>query len=474
MPLHTPAFLLFLAVVALLVRARREALWRKAVLVSASCLFYALFDARFALLLGALTFALHRLGRAIAANAHANAHPRRYAVAGVLLNLGLLGFFKYANFFLSSLPAGWDSPAVTLLLPIGISFYTFQGIAYSLEIYRGKLAPAGFMDLALYLGFFPKLLAGPLVRPGQFFGQLSRIEQGPDPAALAPALQLVLVGLVKKVLVADTLGALADIAFRAAGAPAVNSGYPAPLFWQGFYLYAFQIYADFSGYTDLARGSAALLGFQLPENFQQPYLSASLTAFWNRWHMSLTGWFREYLFFPLSRNLLRLTNRRWPRAVQAGVTLATMSLIGLWHGAAWTYLVWGAWHGSLLIVEQSLSWKAGRRWAATLQGVLTFHLVGLGWVLFRSASFPAAANYLKGLLSLEGMGWLPVYLTPVLLAGLLVFGLDLAARAQGPRLAGLARLRPFLVFAALVLLAGLAAINLAHGAETRPFIYGTF
>jgi D-alanyl-lipoteichoic acid acyltransferase DltB (MBOAT superfamily) len=227
------------------------------------------------------------------------------------------------------------------------------------------------------------------------------------------------------------------------------------LYWQGFYLYTFQIYADFSGYTDIARASALLLGFDLPENFQQPYLSSTPAVFWNRWHMTLTQWFREYLFFPVSRWLSLATGRRRPRLVQATANLLTMTLIGLWHGPGWTFVAWGLWHGVLLTLERLSGLKPAGRLQKIAAGLVCFHLVALGWVLFRADTFAAAARFVRGMLAFEQMGWLPNFLPPVLLAGGLIFALDALA-------------------AGLLAVAGLTLLKLVNGGDARPFIYGQF
>ncbi|MFC1878695.1 MBOAT family O-acyltransferase [Chloroflexota bacterium] len=479
MLLYTPTYLLFLALVVLLywVLPRRE--WQVSFLLAASYIFYLLFDLRFAILLFALTVVVYFLGKAIPGSAH----PRRLAFLSITLNLGLLAFFKYLDFFIHSASSAlqflgleMQPAALGLLLPIGISFYTFQAISYTTEIYRRKLTPAGsFLDFSLYMAFFPKLIAGPLIRPQRFLAQLETGRGVFPRQQMAPALQLLLLGLFKKIVIADSLASLADVAFRAADFPGAGLSFPTPLYIQGFYLYAFQIYADFSGYTDIALASAGLLGFELPENFRQPYLAATVTDFWNRWHISLTQWFREYMFFPLSRSMLKATRRAYPRLVQISANLITMAVIGLWHGAAWSFIAWGAWHGILLSFERLLKYKPGPGWRAFLSGLLSFHLVGLGWVLFRSSSLAAAQRFLGGLFAFQQMDGLWSYLPPILLAAGLVFGIDLLASARLPLLAGrLKNWRATLSIAALVLLVGLSLLGLARGADARPFIYAQF
>lgn len=478
MLLHTPFYLLFLTSVGLLYWSTRSWLWRKSLLLAASYIFYVAFDWRFAALLLALTLAVFLLGRAIQTRPRA----RWYAGFSLLLNLGVLGIFKYANFFIDSTTRAWQlfgltapTAALNLILPIGISFYTFQALTYTTEIYRQKLAPAGFVDLALYLAFFPKLIAGPLVRPAAFFHQLAEPAARPSREALLAALGLLGLGLFKKIVIADGLATLAGISFRAAAFPSGPWPFSTPLYWRGFYLYAFQIYADFSGYTDIARASARLLGFDLPENFQQPYLSPTPAEFWNRWHMTLTHWFREYLFFPLSRQLALVTKRKFPRLIQVMTTLTTMLLIGFWHGANWTYLVWGLWHGIWLSLDRWLNLKPTRRWQRIALTALNFHLIGIGWVIFGADSLEAAGRFLLGLIRFEQMRWLPLYLPPVILTGLLVLGLDWAASNRWPTASPIWRVwQPVWITASFIVVVSLMVLGLVGGGAARPFIYGLF
>lgn len=474
--LHTPAYVLFLvcaAVVNWLLPGKGG--WRKAWLLLVSYIFYGLFSWQFAVLLLALTSLSYWIGAKIPGSAH----PQRLVWLSLGINLGVLGIFKYFNFFIdnlrtlfSSLKIPMTTNSLFLLLPVGISFYVFQAISYTLEISRGKILPAGRLDFALYMAFFPKLLAGPIVRPAQFFKQL---EQPSRPAELGDIVRLLLTGLVKKMIIADALASLADVAFRAAELSASGAVFPTPLYIQGFYLYAFQIYADFSGYTDIARASGMLFGLSLPENFQQPYLSSTPVQFWNRWHISLTQWFREYLYFPLTRRLLLATRRKAMRLVQVFSNLVTMLLIGLWHGAAWTFVAWGLWHGLLLSLESLLNWEPVRRWQSLLGGILTFHLVGLGWILFRSDSFTGFWNFIQGLWQAEQMSWLVFYLPSILIPASLLFILDLFGSGHLKMLEKrLYPLRPVLAIAVLVILAGLSILNYARGEDLRPFIYGNF
>ncbi len=471
MLLHTPAYLLFLGVVALLYWSLRQRRGRIYILLMASYIFYAAFDIRFAGILLVLTAATYLIGRAI----HARPHAHGYLWLGCALNLAVLGLLKYANFFLDSIRAGLSVfgvseplPALNVLLPIGISFYSFQAISYLVEVSQQKVDPIpGFATFALYLAFFPKLIAGPLIRPADFLKQIKEPATSLTPDELRRALSLLVMGLVKKIVIADSLASLADVAYRAAALPS-SSAFPTLLYWQGFYLFAFQIYADFSGYTDIACASARLLGFALPANFDRPYFAVTPGDFWNRWHMSLTQWFRETLFFPLSRMLLRRTQQRYSRAVQVVSNLVTMTLIGLWHGAAWTFVVWGLWHGVLLSIERLAAPRLTRRWHKAIAAILTFHLVAVGWVLFRADSFQDASRFLAGLLTFQQEVWWPMYVPSMVITAALTFGLDLLKIESRPSW------RPIVLTAGLVLIVALTILNIARGYEARPFIYGRF
>lgn len=480
MALHTPAYLLFLLVVVLVFWLLPGGRWRKLFLLTASYVFYGLFDVRFAILLFGLTAAVYLLGGQIARGRRGRAN----AWLSVGLNLGVLGLFKYAGFFLASAAAGFQffglttvPPALRFLLPVGLSFYTFQAIAYTTEIYRGTASPAAsFLDFSLSMAFFPKLIAGPLVRPAEFQQQIeSQLTRRPQPEAIGDALALLLTGLSKKVLIADSLASLSEVAFRASSQPSTALLFPSPLYWAGFYLYAIQIYTDFSGYTDMARASAALLGFSLPENFRQPYLSVSVADFWSRWHMTLTRWFREYLFQPFSRSLLVSTKRRYRKVVQVIANLTTMTLIGLWHGASWTYVAWGFWHGILISFERLFNIRPDRRLARWIGAIITFHLVGIGWVLFRAESFASAGRFLNGIFSLNQLVWLPRYLPPVLLAGGLTLAIDLiSGNIIRPSSRAWRLWRPVLLMAGILVLASLALLQTLRGVAPLPFIYGQF
>jgi alginate O-acetyltransferase complex protein AlgI len=361
------------------------------------------------------------------------------------------------------------------MLPVGISFYTFQAISYLIDIYRGRLEPVRDpVDFGLYLIFFPKIIAGPIVRPTDFFRDIPSGPQPADRKDLPGIFSLFLRGLFKKVVIADALAGLAGIGFQAAAMPG-TSLFPAPIYWRSFYLFAFQIYADFSGYTDIARASAILLGIPLPENFRYPYFASSITEFWNRWHMSLTQWFREYVFFPLNRTLQTSFRSIASAILQVATNIFTMLLIGLWHGAALTYLAWGLWHGVLLSVEKLWKRKPGSFGWEILSGLVIFHLVALGWVLFQSDSLPAAMRFLAGMAA--GGQWflLAESILPVAAAGIAIVLVDAPGlRFLPPTVFSSKTLQSILTAAAVFTIAIIWLLGWATGGGSQPFIYGSF
>jgi len=321
----------------------------------------------------------------------------------VLLNLGLLIYFKYMNFFVAqfndilswfgSPPAEWTKIA----LPIGISFITFQKLSYTFDVYKGRHAVVTrLQDYALYIFMFPQLLSGPIVRVGQIYDQIrDRSAQENSNERLIGFYRFV-IGLAKKVLIADVLGVTVNEIF-ALNSLELSSG----LAWVGAIAYTFQIYFDFSGYTDMAIGLAKMAGFRLPENFNFPYISTSITEFWKRWHMTLSFWLRDYLFLPIAYS----TSRKWKKNSYLGIktdkllyiyaAAITFLICGFWHGAAWTFIFWGGYMAFFLIIDRLflMKWmkKAGRIPAI----ILTFFFLVVGWVIFRSESLDFAYFYVR-------------------------------------------------------------------------------
>ena len=316
---------------------------------------------------------------------------RLWLVLSLVLNLGLLGYFKYANFFVGevdSLRGDWGLSALTwvdVVLPIGISFFTFQKLSYVIDVYRGETtALRDPLDFALYVAMFPQLIAGPIVRFHAIREQLRGRRESWD-RFYGGTLRIGW-GLAKKVLIAETCGRFADTIF--ALAPALVDTKTA---WLGAVAYTLQIYFDFSGYADMAIGLGLLFGFVLPENFKRPYSAVSITDFWRRWHISLSRWFRDYLYIPLGGNRHGATRACLNMAV-------VFVLCGLWHGANWTFLVWGIYHGLFLIIERitGLRGLPAHRWHITRRAV-TLLIVMVGWVLFRAADFGQATGLLSAM-----------------------------------------------------------------------------
>jgi D-alanyl-lipoteichoic acid acyltransferase DltB (MBOAT superfamily) len=411
-------FLLFFLVVvsaAWLLRNRFEA--RKLFLVAASYFFYAQWNWRFCFLLFGSSLLSFVAGHMIGANPNVRARKTVLGCA-VGLHLFVLGIFKYCDFFIGqanelahALGLQHELPFFEIILPVGISFFTFHGISYLVDVYRGDVRVCRrFTDMLLYISFFPQLVAGPIVRASYFLPQLTN--PAPARAPIGPALMLILGGLFKKVVIANYIAT--DLVDPVFAAPTAQGG---PDLLLAAYGYAVQIYCDFSAYSDMAIGFAALLGFRFPRNFNQPYRSQRLAEFWRRWHISLSSWLRDYLYIPLGGN------RHGP--VRTYVNLAiTMLLGGIWHGAAWKFVFWGALHGGGLAVERAIEPLIGRAPRSLagkiLSTLVVFHIVCLGWVFFRAEDFDIAWLYLGGLGSGWGDGF--VQTTPFTL-GLILFGL---------------------------------------------------
>ncbi len=396
---------------------------RKAFLVAVSYGFYACWDWRFTALLATSSLINYAAGRLLAITVSDRGRRELVAVA-IALNLGILAFFKYYGFFLESLSdlltrIGFarDLPFLEIILPVGISFFTFHGISYVVDVYRGKIpAEESPLDVFLYISFFPQLVAGPIVRASDFLPQL-KTEPRLDRSMVAKGIVLILIGLFKKMVIANYLAnELVDGVFFD---PTAFSG---PDLLLGLYGYAVQIYCDFSGYSDIAIGVAGLLGYHFKPNFAQPYRSASLREFWRRWHISLSSWLRDYLYKPLGGSHHGTAKTYRNLAI-------TMLLGGLWHGAAWTFIIWGAIHGTALAIERMLlAFKpqpapafavvgyghgtmgrvlvagaaGGQAFGKALAVFVTFNIVCFAWIFFRAESLDIAFDYLRGLADWSG------------------------------------------------------------------------
>ena len=378
-------FLAFFALVFVVFWASPGWRWRKGWLLLASYAFYAAWDWRFLGLI--LLSTLVDFGCGLRIHAAPPASRRRWLAVSVITNLGLLAAFKYLGFFVDSAAAllAWlglpcPTESLRLVLPIGISFYTFQSMSYTIDVHRGTLAPTrSLLDFALFVAFFPQLVAGPIVRARDFLPQLA----APTRLLAVPArwaLTLFFIGFFKKACIADNLAPVATLVLSDPGSfsPLDNL----------FALLAFhvRIYCDFSGYSDMAIASAALLGFRLPTNFDFPYLASSVRSFWSRWHMSLSGWLRDYVYIPLGGN------RRGSLRTDVNVVI-TMTLCGLWHGAGWNYVLFGALHGAFLLIERRWRMVTGTRrgvvWKLAGFGWMTAAILA-GWVLFATGDLSRA------------------------------------------------------------------------------------
>jgi len=376
---NTVHFFIFLAVVLALFYASPRSL-RKYVLLAASYFFYGSWNYKFIALLLTLTVIDYTAGIWLE---RIPPGPRRKAVLILSLcaNLGFLGFFKYYNFLAGNFALLAGKPATSyfldIVLPLGISFHTFQSMSYVVDVYRGEQAAVrNPIDYALFICFFPQLVAGPIVRARNFFGDLLNWRP-PSTDDVLRGVFLLTLGLTKKMAFADQFAKVANDYF---GNIPANSG--ALTAWSGVFAFTMQIYFDFSGYTDMAIGMAKLLGFHFPVNFRRPYLASSITDFWRRWHISLSTWLRDNLYIPLGGN----RHGSW---MTYRNLMLTMLLGGLWHGASWNFLIWGGYHGALLSVERFVrgSRPVSERWdwLYPLRALLTVALVMIGWVFFRAA-----------------------------------------------------------------------------------------
>ncbi len=394
-------FWFFLAVFAVYWSLRRNDS-RKFWLLVCSYFFYACWDWRFLFLIMASTALDYFVGAALARTSDARAR-RGWLVLSLVANLGTIAFFKYYNFFVTSaaallewlgLPASLHT--LNIVIPVGVSFYTFHSMSYTIDVYRGKLRPVtNVLDLACFIGFFPQMVAGPIVRAFAFLPQLRTPRRFAD-VDVRGALVLFLGGFIKKACIADTLAPFVDRYFEAPWNFTAGSA------WVGVLFYAIQIYCDFSGYTDMAIASAQLLGYELPVNFRFPYFARNISDFWHRWHISLSTWLRDYLYIPLGGN-------RGPRWFVYRNIMITMLLGGLWHGGAWTFVIWGGLHGLALVVHREwVQWTEGRALARSitrwLAWPLTLYWVCVAWIFFRAVDLKHALPALESFVLFRSPG----------------------------------------------------------------------
>ncbi len=439
----------------------RPPLW-KPFIILASYIFYASASWRFCFLLAGVTIG-NQLAAVLLGRTQEEGRRRLIVSVAVGLDLAVLGVFKYYSFFVQQfanvfghLGLGAPLPLITIALPVGVSFYTFQAISYVVDVKRRLVEPASTIDAAVYLSFFPHLIAGPIVRAREFLPQLAR-PRNPNRVAVGSGLALIALGVVEKVVIADYLArAVVEPVF------AVPQAYTGPNLLLAAYGYTAQIYCDFSGYTDIAIGLALLLGYIFPQNFRSPYRATGFRDFWRRWHMTLSRFLRDFLYIPLGGN-------RGGRLATYRNLMITMVLGGLWHGAAWTFVLWGAFQGAGLVTEHALG---GRIKAPVwLKWFVTFHLIVFGWILFRSESIHLAAVFISRLFT---SGAPTLWTAPVIGAIVLVVGLQLLPEKPLERFqVRIERLRPALLAVGLAIVIVFSAATVPSQG-VPPFIYFRF
>lgn len=468
-------FLVFVAIflpVYFMLKGRTRLLWA----LAASYLFYGWWDWRFLTLIAISTVVDYWLGSAMHRE---NDDKKRNSllVLSMVLNLGFLGFFKYFGFFTESFVAmlqgfGLDPSIDTLniILPVGISFYTFQSMSYTIDIYRKELEPEpDFIKFATFVAFWPQLVAGPIVRASDFLPQFRKDHDFNWDRFIHGTTQ-VLWGFFKKVAIADSIAPIVEQCFAEPG------NFASIYLIIGVIFYSFQIYCDFSGYSDIAIGFARILGFDFPQNFRTPYFSKGFSEFWRRWHISLSSWLRDYLYISLGGN--RKGNFNTYRNL-----MLTMLLGGLWHGANWTFVFWGFLHGMYLVVERELSRPFGKlmrslhfpKWLQdTVNISMVYFFTCLAWVYFRSPNFSVAMDMITGIGSMEGFAFVNVMNKFLVLKGFLLIGLLLTVEISELKFkwAGVALRNPVFRVASYALLLWLIAFFGTFG--SNAFIYFQF
>lgn len=470
-------FLFYFLPLALLLYYAAPRAGKSLVLTLVSYVFYGWWSPWFVFLMLGSTIIDYGCGKMITADGASVGKRKAGVWVSVLVNLGVLAFFKYSGFFAGSIGAvaSWIDPETTvampeffynIVLPVGISFYTFQSMSYSIDLYRGHAKPArNFTDFACYVSMFPQLVAGPIVRYGSVADQLQEREH--TMSGFVAGFTRFNYGFAKKIILANPMGQIADACFGAG-----EGSLGTPMAWIGVTAYAFQIYYDFSAYSDMAIGLGKMFGFQFPENFNSPYKSKSITEFWRRWHISLSSFLRDYLYIPLGGNR--------KGEVRTYINLMLVMLIGgFWHGAQWTFIVWGAIHGGMLALERLMgrdSWYA--KLPNPLRVGITFGIVLITWVFFRAENFEVASRYLAAMFGLQGDGFNegPAAILQASLirpATIFFFVLTAAVTWFKPRTADLLEVTttPKIVFG-LVMLVVAVALMFTQG--FNPFLYFQF
>ena len=447
--------------------------FRWALLLAASCFFYMFFIPVYIVILG-VTVVIDYVAAIAIENTHDPKRKRALLSLSILSLCATLFVFKYFNFFNENAVKlaemiGWNYPieALAIALPIGLSFHTFQGLSYVIEVYRGKQkAERHFGIYSLYVMYFPQLVAGPIERPQNVLHQF-HAPQRFDLGRFGDGMLLVVWGLFKKVVVADSLALYVDTVYNS------NTHHSGTTLLVATYFFAFQIYCDFSAYSDMARGLSRVYGVELMKNFETPYFSSSISEFWTRWHISLSTWFRDYVYIPLGGN--RVSTGRFIRNI-----FIVFMLSGFWHGANWTFMIWGALHAAYLVGERFLKAGAARvslaervpTWLLQAVGVaLTFNLTVLAWVFFRAADVSTAFSILGRIATEPG----PLFSDPILAQGMFgiaaVLGLDLFHRFADFWNRRESYSLAFRFAYALTLLFGVVLLGVEHGTQ---FIYFQF
>ena len=433
--------------------------WKNGVLLFFSLFFYAWGEPKLALLMVVTILVFYLCGLAIG-RANGQAARKRWMIVSVAIGLGLLGLFKYADFFIGSVNAvtGLSLPLLRLVLPIGISFYTFQCISYTVDVYRGDAAAQkNLISFGCYVSLFPQLIAGPIVRYTDVARELEGRSHSME--AFTLGLRRFLFGLGKKVLLANQFGALTTL-YRDSKAQSVL------YCWLYALAFALQIYFDFSGYSDMAIGLGQIFGFRFPENFNYPYLSRSITEFWRRWHMTLGGWFRDYVYIPLGGN--RVSKPRWFLNI-----LAVWMLTGLWHGASWNFVLWGLVFAVFLLLEKGI--PGLRRLPKGLSNAYVMLVVVLSFVLFNAESISQAGQDLAGMFGRAGLPLVTTESLYQLRSFAVLFLLGILGATPLPKKWGeaMAQKAPWLDAAAMLALLLVCTAYLVDG-SFNPFLYFRF
>lgn len=460
---------------------------RNSVLLVTSLTFYAWGEAHYIFLLLISIAANYLFGLAIATSSKPSFEKKRESdsqsrkddffpqrkfliiTSALIFNLILLAYFKYSNFLIENLNHifSWHITNQKIHLPIGISFFTFHAISYLIDIYRGKCkAQKNIFDLALYISFFPQLVAGPIVRYN--FVEKYLTKRCNNPLTIAYGIRRFIIGLGKKIIIANPLGEVADVIFSSPLSE-INAG----IAWFGLICYSLQIYFDFSGYSDMAIGLARIFGFKFPENFNYPYISRSIKDFWRRWHISLSSWFRDYVYIPLGGNRVSIARQYFN-------LILVFFLCGLWHGASWNFIIWGMFHGSFLVIERIFQNNGYTKQLRIIPHIYTIFVVMIAWVFFRSPDLQHSLGFLNIMFSNNQIASIPNEIGRLINSNTVLTSLVLALIGVSPLVKNIAiklirKNKLFLWVSDLSLILILIIVLIRLSASTyNPFIYFQF